>query len=365
VRDQMSSRERWYAALRCEPADRIPFWPKLDLAYPNHQKGRFKNAANDELHEFIGSDIHDGGPDCISTRRTNTSVDVVSRPDGSQVTTYTTPRRTLTYIEGFDVDSHSYHPIRHPVQDVEDIEALTEFFADAEPEFDPEAAKKARAILETLGDSGIVATGIGISPLMDWLQHIAGVENGHYLLHDEPDRVEALFAEIHRYLLRKAEIIAEQHPFDIVYSVENTSTTLISPAMFDKYCMPLLTDYGRLLSDANKIHVLHMCGTLKRLLPQIGALPSHVNEAFTSAPVGDTSLMDGRSEMPDRCLIGGTNAALWLEPGDNIIRTIERDLAELPHHRGVVISSGGVMPPRCTPETIRRVRDWVVTQQAA
>jgi hypothetical protein len=39
--------------------------------------------------------------------------------------------------------------------------------------------------------------------------------------------------------------------------------------------------------------------------------------------------------------------------------SITRSLAELPHHRGLVLSSAGVMPPMCPPETIRSVCDWI------
>ena len=63
---------------------------------------------------------------------------------------------------------------------------------------------------------------------------------------------------------------------------------------------------------------------------------------------------------PDVCLIGGTNAALWIT--DNaaaIIAQLEHDISELPHRRGIVISSAGVMPALCSPGTIRRVCEWV------
>jgi len=82
-------------------------------------------------------------------------------------------------------------------------------------------------------------------------------------------------------------------------------------------------------------------------------------EAFSSPPIGNTRLGDGRSACPDKCLIGGTNAVLWTKSAREIIADIERDLAALPHHRGLVITSGGVMPPLCEPETIRQVCEWL------
>jgi sialate O-acetylesterase len=57
--------------------------------------------------------------------------------------------------------------------------------------------------------------------------------------------------------------------------------------------------------------------------------------------------------------IGGTNAVLWTRPADEIIAAIAHSLEELPHHRGLVLSSGGVMPPMCQPETIQTVCTWI------
>ena len=40
-------------------------------------------------------------------------------------------------------------------------------------------------------------------------------------------------------------------------------------------------------------------------------------------------------------------------------KQIKHDLDELPHHRGVVATSAGVMPPLCKPETIKEVAELV------
>jgi uroporphyrinogen-III decarboxylase len=122
-------------------------------------------------------------------------------------------------------------------------------------------------------------------------------------------------------------------------------------------CGEIAAAHGRLL-------VLHMCGLLKAILPDLSTLPAAAFEAFTSSPVGNTSFADGRSACPDKCLVGGTNATLWTRPADEIIAEIRRDLDALPHHRGLVVTSAGVMPPLATPETIRQVCDFVKSYDA-
>jgi hypothetical protein len=53
-----------------------------------------------------------------------------------------------------------------------------------------------------------------------------------------------------------------------------------------------------------------------------------------------------------------------LKTANQIIAQIERDLDALPHHRGIVVTSAGVMPPACRPETIRQVCAWVKSYRA-
>jgi len=147
-----------------------------------------------------------------------------------------------------------------------------------------------------------------------------------------------------------------RHALDLM---ENTSTTLISPDQYRRYCARHVGEYAGLTRAADRNLILHMCGHLKTLLPDLAQIPAHAFEAFTSPTLGNTSLLDGRSACPDKCLIGGTNAMLWTTTADEIIAKIEEDLAELPHQRGVVLTSAGVMPPLCKPETIKRVCEWV------
>jgi hypothetical protein len=233
------------------------------------------------------------------------------------------------------------------------------FFSDAICDFDSDQLDNALKTMEDVGESTVVTTGIGISPLMDWIQHLAGIENAHFMLWDYQEDVEALFEAMHKLLCRRAEIIAEKSPAPVVFSTENTSTTLISPDMFRKYCYEHLMDYGNIVSSAGKVHLLHMCGHLKDVLPDIGKLPAAGIEAFTSPTLGNTTLSDGRMACPDKSLVGGTNATLWTKPTDEIFGQVKHDLDELPHHRGVVLTSAGVMTPLCKPETIREVADLV------
>ena len=358
TRTAMTSRERWLAAVRMESVDRLPFWPKLNASYPIAQEAPFRDMEIAAIHDWIGSDPHVGIGGCVREARGNCSQETVIE-GGIQRIIRRTPHGEMQTVKLWDHASQSWHPVEFPVKDVEDIRRMTAFFEDTTPELDDDALEKARARKEEIGESAVSTCTIGESPLMHWVEWLAGVENAHLLLADHTDEVEALFDAIHRVLLRKTEIVAEHSPADLIYSMENTSTSLISPAQYRRYCFGHISDYGRVLQAHGRLFVLHMCGLLKDILPDLAKVPADAFEAFTAPTLGDTTFLDGRSACPDKCLIGGTQATLWTKPAEPIIAQIRHALDELPHHRGIVVTSAGVMPPLCRPETIRAVCEWV------
>jgi uroporphyrinogen-III decarboxylase len=355
---EMTSRERWLAVLHHLPVDRLPFWPKFDEAYAGIQVAPFCDKSLSALHRYVGSDPQVFGPNCVKPVYKRAHVQE-SQSEDCYRAEYQIGRGCLTYEEHFDRASASWHPVVYKVKQPPDMEWLTDLLIDTEWEFDPVAYAKAVAIKEATGDDGLVATVHGISPFMNWLQRDAGIQNGLYWMYDYPEQLNALLAAAQDCQLRKLEKVLAHAPYDVIYTEENTSTTFISPALFRRYSVPQLAPYGRMIAGAGKIHILHMCGKLKRLLPDIRQLPAVGIEAFTAPPVGDTRLTDWQADAPNLCVIGGTSAVLWLEPAATIIAQIEKDLDALPHQRGLVLTSGGVMPPACPPETIRQVREWI------
>lgn len=356
--EQMTSRERWLAAARMQPVDRLPFWPKLDAAYPIAQRPPFRDMDIQEIHDWIGSDKHIGIPGCIRELRTDTSFET-THGNGTRTTVYKAPGGGMRLVRKWDEPSQSWHPVEHPIKSLDDIRLMIEVYEDATLELDEEAVEKVKARADEIGEEAVTTNGIGESALMHWVEWLAGVENAHFFLLDYREEVEALFEAIHRNLLRKAEIVAEYSPADFLYLVENTSTTLISPEQYRRYCYPHIMEYAQILKEKGRLLVLHMCGKLKALLPDLAGIPAAAFEAFTSPTLGDTTLLDGRTACPDKCLIGGTNAMLWTQSAGEIVAQIKKDLDVLPHHRGIVVTSAGVMPPLCRPETIKEVCDWV------
>lgn len=358
MRAGMQPRERWIAALDSKPVDRFPFWPKLNGAYAQAQAAPFAAMEVNGLHDWIGSDKHGSIARCIRESRSKTSHEVQDQGT-TRCEILHTPHGSLTRIQQFDAPSQSWHPTKMPVQSLEDIRILRAWHADVSVEFSKEALDQSEEQRKQIGDSAVVTSSLGTTALMDWMEHYAGIENGHYFLADYPDEVEALFEAMARIVRQRAEIILAHTRADMFYMMENTSTTLISPAQYRQYCFKQIQEVGDIAAANGKRIVLHMCGLLKDLLPDLEKLRVSAFEAFTSPPVGNTTLVEGRRVCPGKCLIGGTNAILWTRSAEKIIQELKEHLDALPHHRGLVITSAGVMPPLASPETIREVARWI------
>ena len=361
MKDTMTTRERWNAAIRMQPVDRLAFWPKLNGSAIRAHGPKLNTKDISEIHRHIGSECFAGLGGGVKCTRPNTELRSKDEGGGRTSREYVTPLGTLHAANQHDEASCSGHPVEFPIKRPEDLKTMTAWFADAQYEVDPEAVQKVQEREKAIGQSACTIGGVGISPLMDFLQHLAGIENAHYFLMDCQDSVEELFDAMHQNNLRSARLNAEVCPADCFFLTENTSTSLTSPDQYRKYCQKHVTDYIEVLHEHGRMAVIHMCGFLKDILPDIRQAGAEAFEAFTSPPVGNTRFLDGRTACPDTCLLGGTNAALWLLPANRIIEELGRDLDALPHTRGIIPSSGGVMPPAASLETIKAVCDFVRT----
>lgn len=354
----MTARQRWLAALRMEAVDQLPFWPKIGGAYADAQDEPYRSMSIPELHRYVGSTWVQGVAAGFMVRGRTCSCRTEVHGDERQ-TVFETPVGRLREVARYDTGSKSWHPVAFAVGDVEQVKIMTAYYRDLEVSADPEAAATGLEVCGEGQQDAVTWGGMGTSPLMRWVEWIAGVENAHLLLMMHPAEVENLFDAMHTVMLARVRIAAELCPADVLDLTENTSTTLISPDQYRTYCFRHISEYARIVAGAGRHLNLHMCGHLKALLPMLAEVGAKSFEAFTSPPVGNTRLVDGRLACPDICLIGGTNATLWTQPLERILGELEQDLDALPHHRGLVVTSGGMQPPMASPDTLKAVCRFV------
>jgi len=363
--DEMTSRQRLLAAYRGQQVDRLPYWAKIaNPTWRSSQPGRIRDMPETQLLDYIHADGLFGVPRAISVDRPHVTVRSTIR-NGRRTTVTHTPDGDLVDRWSLDPYTQSWHPSEFPVKTHEDIARLRWFYTDVRVETDEDALAAAKARAHQVGQRGVILTWMGTSPLMDLVEHLVGPVETTYMLADCPDRMDELIELMHQARMVELSVLAAGTPADVIISGENTSTTLISPQQFERYCYGHLCDYGRLIEAAGKMHEMHMCGKLLALLERIDTIPAASIEAFTSPTLGDTRLADGRTRSPSKTLIGGTNVNVWLRPIKEIKSYILAELGACPDRRRIVLTTAGVAPPGCPAETFRKIGRWITTVPVA
>jgi hypothetical protein len=155
----------------------------------------------------------------------------------------------------------------HAIKTVEDIRAYEWMYSDGvySAKYD-----SARQRIDALGDAGVETIFGPPTPLLDLIMFQIRVGAIYYLMADYPDEMDSLLATMHRRNCEYYEIAAAG-PGEVVRPFEDTSTTLVSPTMFRRYCLPQLRDYGDICRAHGKLFVPHLCGLLKNVLPDLTA----------------------------------------------------------------------------------------------
>lgn len=359
--DSMTSRQRMLAAYRGEQVDRLPYWAKITNAtWRTTQPEKVKAMSDLDLLDYIFADGIFYCGHGVRVERPHVSVKT-TKTDTEIVTITTTPDGDLDERWCIDRSTGSVHPTVFPVRSQEDIGRYRWVHTDVKISVDPQAMEKARQRASVIGQRGVAVTAWGTSPLMELVEHIIGPEETHIFLHEYTQEMEELMELMHQANHRIADAVSQNTPADIVVSVENTSTTLISPQQFQQYCHRYLCDYSNAIAANGKLPELHMCGHLLKVLPMVETIPAVSIEAFTAPTLGSSRLYDGRTLAPSKTLIGGTNVNTWLMPPTAIQQYIEKELSACPDHRHIVLTTAGVAPPACSLETFRQIGQWLPT----
>ena len=122
--------------------------------------------------------------------------------------------------------------------------------------------------------------------------------------------------QLHDLLKQKYTITCQNSDRQAVIAVENTSTTMISPALYAQYSQRHLEDYTAILHAHGKKMILHMCGLLRHLLPIFNEMGFDAIHALSPPPCGDTTLADAaRAFDRRRYIIGGLPDSSFLQKG--------------------------------------------------
>jgi len=285
----MNVAERVWKVLKGDMPDRIPW-----LIYSNHlPRGSFERRMRDM---GLGLDVR-----CGVYKVYTPTVDAETRTVGDYVyTTYRTPlgkvhskRRTGL---SFQFKGQGSWTVEYPVKNLEDLEVMKFIVKDMvyEPEYE--------AYLQTedeLEGDGIITVGADYTPLMKAIIGFMGFQTFAIMYRRHLEAVENLMDSLDKKYLEMYRIIAKS-PAKIVRVGDNIDGAMISPSLFEKYCLPYYNKYADILKNASKVVISHMDGRLKSLKDLIAKTDLDAIEAFTPPPMGDLPVREAKESWRDK-----------------------------------------------------------------
>lgn len=198
------------------------------------------------------------------------------------------------------------HPIKYPVQNIEDVKILTKIWASASFVVHEEGCSESYVKMDRMmGDNGIFIPTTEPSPIQELLENEMGTENFYYMLTDYKEEMDELISAMNSVRMQEYRIIAEKMPYSTCIPIENTSTTYISPAIYREYCVPFMCDFTDMMHKNGKKAIIHMCGLINDLLPDIKETGLDGIHALTPAPVGNTDFNHALDILGDKLIIIG------------------------------------------------------------
>lgn len=303
----MTPRENLLQTLRCENPQWIPVSVHLfpnenpTLGIPEKLKDVFDSSfgslANNilKLGEYLGTeDFKLPVPHSAALVSDICSIKTEEIGKKRFVSTMSTPKGELRQITEIPEGYPSLVTERY-VKTIDDVVKLTEYFSSLHIEMIPDNVKKIKDLQKLLGNRGILFYRTFGTPLGMCYRVYSDITNLVYLIADAPGIVEDLFACMEEKYFQFYEFVLREVPeIDAFFGMDDTSTTLISPDMFDTFNVELTNKRADLCHAHGKMYMHHSCGLIHDLLPIYRKTRINGVDAFTTPPIGNVGYAEGR-----------------------------------------------------------------------
>jgi len=324
----MTPKDRFAAALAGKRPDRLPV--TTHHVMPFFLKKYMGGISNDEFFEAFGLDpirwltvfrpdtdkgeYYDPGhmPGYLEAHRIASDqwrIEQEPVPDPQYDTVryrFVTPKKTLTMV--LQSNDHTSWVAERLVKEKTDIDVI-QAYATA-PKCDVEEVNRQA---EEYGDRGMLRGCINCFDVYGqpgcWQDAsvLYGIENLILDTYDDPEWTQT-FLQI---LLERKKVYVKSlrgAKFDLIeHGGGDASSTVISPALFDKFVAPYDSVLIELAHEAGQSVVYHTCGGMMPILERVAGMGPDAMETFTPAGMGgDTILAEAKRRIGHRvCMIGG------------------------------------------------------------
>lgn len=272
---------------------------------------------------------------------------------------YETPVGSLTEGYIFSEAANSWFLTSHPVQSEEDFKTLQYLFEHASLQ---EQYQSFSEHYRLVGEQGLIVPGIGApykTPFQSMLEHWCGTVDLVYALYDSPEPVEECLSVMEKISVDAAVLCAASEAEAFIFA-EDSSTTNISPELFQKYAAPSINSWGDILHKSGKYLIHHACGHIKDLLPLMNETEVDMIESVSPPPTGNIDISGAFSLIgKEKGIIGGIEPAFFQTCSLDELEFRVQELCTLGRSRKYILANSDSCPPAVAYEKFTAVSQWV------
>ncbi|OGV55674.1 MAG: hypothetical protein A2017_03065 [Lentisphaerae bacterium GWF2_44_16] len=309
----MTPRENLLQTLRCENPQWIPtsayLFPNENptSGVPEKLKDVFNSSSGSLAHDILKLGEYWGAEDfklpvpSPATFVSDTcSIKTEEIGKNKFISTMSTPKGELRQITE-KPEGHPSLVTERYVKTIDDAIKLIEYFSSLRIEITPDNVRKIKDLQKLLGDRGILFFRTFGTPLGMCYRVYSDIVNLVYMIADAPVIMGDLFACMEEKYFQFYEFVLREVPeIDAFFGMDDTSTTLISPDMFNTFNVELLNKRADLCHAHGKIYMHHSCGLIHDLLPVYRKTRMDGVDAFTVPPIGNVGYIEGRKLLGPR-----------------------------------------------------------------
>ncbi len=354
----MQAKQRLLNAITGGEVDRVPFSPFLAY-YWEYLPQDVQKMGQFEYLKMLGADPLLRGFWQVSTPiYKKCEISDVTNGDKRHVC-YETNVGKLELEYTFSAGGNSWFLTKHPVETVEELKVLEYIYSNITFE---EKIKEFNEQYDKYGDEALCVPTIGVmskTPFQSLVEHWCGTENITYLYYDYPEKIEECL-DVMRQIDRKSCEIAVKSKAEAFIFWEDSSTTNISPNMFDEFTKPTINEWAKIIHDSDKLLIHHACGHLYDLMDNISATDIDALESVSPPPTGNIELAEARKKLRDDiAIIGGIEPTVLLNSNNDELAKYVIDALNSQRGERYVLANSDSCPPFVEEEKFKLISKLV------
>jgi len=360
----MTPKQRIMASLRGLETDRVAWSPFLAYWWDAQPEALQKRGQLAFMKEIGADPLLRGFHTLFRKDYDYSKVAIREKTDGDKkYIIYDTAAGTLTECHTYVSQANTWYLTEHPVKTKNDWKTLAFIYENMRIIPDSAGFKDD---VKVLGEEGLYVPAIGTeykTCFQGLVEHWVGTEELAYALADTPELVGDCLNVMKQRALETVKASLETDAAEAFIFWEDSSTTNISPAFFEKYAAPEISEWAKLIHEENRLIIHHACGHIKDLLPYMAKTGIDAIESVSPPPTGNIEIWDAAANLPDGiALIGGIEPVNFLKLSSPELEKYAGDLLSRMKdikRRGYILANSDSCPPGVAVEKFKLISDIV------